>query len=139
MLGQQIALPQSAQESPQFALPSAQMQEALNSAFLNLNRSGLAMNKLFHFIDRIPSMGEMGGEAVDELMEALNEAADKIKDLQKTHTVKAQKLQSEVDKLRQEKGKLEKRVSELDAENLRLVDRISEIKNSGSPKLLSGI
>lgn len=139
MLGQQLVLPQPTQNSPQFALPSAEIQEALSGAFLNLNRSGLAMNKLFHFLDRIPSMGEMGGKAIDELTEALSEAADKIKDLQKTHATKAQKLQSEVDKLRQEKGSLEKRVTELDAENLRLVDRISEIKNSGSQKLLPGI
>lgn len=66
----------------EFALPSEAMQEALNGAFLNLNRSGLAMNKLFHFLDRIPTMKSMGSEAIDELAEALTEAGRTIEDLQ---------------------------------------------------------
>lgn len=139
MLGRQN-LPQPSQEDTQFALPSAEIQEALNGAFLNLNRSGLAMNKLFHFLDRIPTMGNMGGEVVDELTEALSEAADKIKNLQRSHAGKERRLQSEVDKLRQENIDLDKRVADLDAENLRLADRITEIKNGNgnAPKILSG-
>ena len=67
---------------PEYVLPSAEIQDALGNAFLNLNRSGLAMNKLFKFIDRIPTMQNMGAEQIDSLVESLSEAGVAIGKLQ---------------------------------------------------------
>lgn len=67
---------------PTFVLPSKDMQEALGNAFLNLNRSGLAMNKLFKFVDRIPTMQKMDSQAFKEMQEALQEAGETIHRLQ---------------------------------------------------------
>ena len=65
-----------------FVLPSKEMQSALGDAFLNLNRSGLAMNKLFHFVDRIPTMQKMDSKAFTEMQEALLDAGETIHRLQ---------------------------------------------------------
>ena len=54
--------------------PSSESQKALNGAFLNLNRSGLLMNKLFHFLDRIPTMKSLDEDFVNEMVTALSES-----------------------------------------------------------------
>lgn len=56
------------------ALPSAETMAALDGAFLNLNRSGLMMNKLFHFLDRIPTMKALDEDFVNELVNGLSES-----------------------------------------------------------------
>lgn len=68
---------------PVFAIPSEAIQGALDGAFLNLNRSGLAMNKLFHLIDRMPTLDRMSREAMKELADSLTEAEEQISDLKK--------------------------------------------------------
>lgn len=54
--------------------PSIEAQKALDGAFLNLNRSGLMMNKLFHFLDRIPTMKALDEDFVNEMVSALSES-----------------------------------------------------------------
>ena len=54
--------------------PSVESQKALDGAFLNLNRSGLMMNKLFHFLDRIPTMKALDENFVNEMVSALSES-----------------------------------------------------------------
>lgn len=54
--------------------PSTESQKALDGAFLNLNRSGLMMNKLFHFLDRIPTMKALDENFVNEMVSALSES-----------------------------------------------------------------
>ena len=54
--------------------PSVESQKALDGAFLNLNRSGLMMNKLFHFLDRIPTMKALDEDFVNEMVSALSES-----------------------------------------------------------------
>lgn len=81
---------------PVFSIPSGEIQEALNGAFLNLNRSGLAMNKLFHWIDRMPTMDRMGREAMTELADSLQEAETQIAKLKADRT----KLKTEASDLK---------------------------------------
>lgn len=69
-------------ETNSIALPSDATQKALNSAFLNLNRSGLAMNKLFHWIDRYPAMQKIDSEGFTDMQKALLEAMQTIAKLQ---------------------------------------------------------
>jgi chromosome segregation ATPase len=90
--------------APEFALPSGEIQSALNGAFLNLNRSGLAINKLFHFIDRIPTMQTMDKVAVESLSDALNEAGNVIAKLQSENA----KLKADLKKSRMEVDRLER-------------------------------
>lgn len=55
-------------------LPSLDAQNALDGAFLNLNRSGLMMNKLFKFLDRIPTMKALDEDFVNDLVAGLSES-----------------------------------------------------------------
>lgn len=55
-------------------LPSGEAMAALDGAFLNLNRSGLMMNKLFKFLDRVPTMKTLDEEFVNELTNSLSQA-----------------------------------------------------------------
>ncbi|NJR71002.1 MAG: hypothetical protein HC771_21975 [Synechococcales cyanobacterium CRU_2_2] len=64
-------------------LPSEQALEAMDKAFLKLNRSGLAMNKLFNFVDRVQKMQDIEARNFDGLPEALAEAGNEIKRLQR--------------------------------------------------------
>lgn len=65
------AEPRSPNNSPS---PSIESQKALDGAFLNLNRSGLMMNKLFHFLDRIPTMKALDEDFVNDLVSSLSES-----------------------------------------------------------------
>lgn len=137
-------LPSSATVEQQLVLPPAEFQELMNNAFLNLNRSGLAMNKLFHFIDRIPTMQKMGAEQIQDLMESLAEAGQTIgvmqSELQRKDSVidmlrdnfdtvqsQFEQLQSEYNKLKRSKslpdastahhiGQLQAKVKQLESE-----------------------
>lgn len=94
---------------PEFALPSEDMQGALNGAFLNLNRSGLAMNKLFHWIDRMPTMDKYGREAMVELADSLESAEAQISKLKTDNA----NLKSQNKSLNDEQARLELEVSDL--------------------------
>lgn len=61
-------------ESSTAAFPSIDSQGALDGAFLNLNRSGLMMNKLFKFLDRIPTMKALDEDFVNDLVAGLSES-----------------------------------------------------------------
>lgn len=60
--------------APVVLSPSIESQKALDGAFLNLNRSGLMMNKLFHFLDRVPTMKVLDEDFVNEMVAALSES-----------------------------------------------------------------
>ena len=60
--------------APVVLSPSVESQKALDGAFLNLNRSGLMMNKLFHFLDRVPTMKVLDEDFVNEMVAALSES-----------------------------------------------------------------
>lgn len=61
------------------SLPPADAIAALDGAFLNLNRSGLMMNKLFKFLDRVPTMKTLDETFVNELVESLSQAESLVK------------------------------------------------------------
>ena len=60
--------------APVVLSPSVESQKALDGAFLNLNRSGLMLNKLFHFLDRVPTMKALDEDFVNEMVAALSES-----------------------------------------------------------------
>jgi len=66
----------------EFSLPPEIVMKTVNDAFLNLNRQGLAMNKLFKFVDRMPTMANMDAKIFENFSEAISEAAGKISELQ---------------------------------------------------------
>lgn len=92
--------------------PSAETMAALDGAFLNLNRSGLMMNKLFKFLDRIPTMKTLDEDFVNEMVNSLSES-------ERVRTGLKSELQGALQqfrKLRTEHEKLIKQSTALSAE-----------------------
>ena len=91
--------------APDALNPSIEAQKALNGAFLNLNRSGLMMNKLFHFLDRIPTMKTLDDDFVNQLVEGLSESErvreSLLGDLKKA-SARSSKLEKENTRLKAE-------------------------------------
>ena len=125
-------------QSVEFALPTKEMQGALNGAFLNLNRSGLAMNKLFHLMDRIPVMQNMGAEAIDQLVTELDDAADTIRRTYADRDNWKQKCQSqtnEADSLRRVAKDFEEENEYLRQQIKNLKDRTTSPSTSSTPSV----
>jgi peptidoglycan hydrolase CwlO-like protein len=95
------------------SIPSDETMEALNGAFLNLNRSGLMMNKLFKFLDRVPTMKTLDEEFVNELTNSLSEAELIIKKAERDLSLS----QKEVASLRSELEAKSKEYDRLGREN----------------------
>lgn len=109
-------------------LPSGAMQQALNGAFLNLNRSGLAMNKLFHFLDRIPTMHGLSEKTIADLAEALDEAGQTIDDLKRDRDLwkeECDRQHNAAESLRRVLGETEATIADLRTQIKNLQNRSS--------------
>lgn len=93
-------------------LPSEQALAAMDKAFLNLNRSGLAMNKLFNFVDRVQKMQKIEADQYSGLPEALAEAGEEINRLQED----LKKTQKEKDAANQSVSRQKQKIKQLEQE-----------------------
>jgi hypothetical protein len=88
-------------------LPGAEshLKVELNDACRNLNRQGLAMNKLIKLVDRIPALNQVTQATIDNLVAALIEAGHQIGTLQ-GEVADLGKLRMEAAMLQAQNGKL---------------------------------
>ncbi|MGL5061358.1 MAG: hypothetical protein ACRC62_15400 [Microcoleus sp.] len=124
-------------------LPDSALLDTLNNAFLNLNRSGLAMNKLFHFVDRIPTMRKLDEQALKDFAEL----GQLVQDLQRKNDELEVELErsrstarkSSGDKFGAENIKLRSRIQTLTQENNRLQRQLRDCEircSAGVPKAI---
>jgi phage anti-repressor protein len=109
-----LAMIGQASHTAPIPLPGAEsgLKAELNDAYRNLNRQGLAMNKLLKLVDRIPALNQVTQATIDNLVAALIEAGHQIGTLQ-GEVADLGRLRMEAAMLQAQNGKLATELADL--------------------------